>query len=111
MAKLLVAMVNSGINVFVTTHSDFLIKEINNLILLNNDFPEKEKWLKKNKKSYTPLDKLDPKYVSIYQTENNTLKKIEVTDKGIEIPFFDEEISSLFNISTELEYLNEFKTK
>ena len=34
-ARLLVRLVNVGIKVFVTTHSDYIIKELNTLIMLN----------------------------------------------------------------------------
>ena len=34
-ARLVARMVNAGIKVFITTHSDYLIKEINTLIMLN----------------------------------------------------------------------------
>src|SRR5690606_41226722 len=61
MAKLIAAIVNIDIRVFITTHSDFLIKELNNLVLLNNEFPEKEDWLIRNKKNYNSSDKLNHK--------------------------------------------------
>jgi hypothetical protein len=32
MARLKVRLVNNGINVFITTHSDYIIKEFNNLL-------------------------------------------------------------------------------
>ena len=38
-ARLFARLVNLGIRVFVTTHSDYLIKEINTLMLLNQDKP------------------------------------------------------------------------
>ncbi len=107
MAKLLVSIVNIGIKVFVTTHSDFLIKEFNNLILLDNNFSEKEEWLHKNKKFYKASDKLNFNSVSVYQASNGGLIPLDITKKGIEIPFFDDEISSLFSTSSDLEYFVE----
>lgn len=104
MAKLIASIVNCGVKVFVTTHSDFLIKELNNLILLNNDFAEKEEWLDKNKKKYNMSDKLDFKTISVYQADNGTLNSLTITNKGIEIPFFDKEINSLFNTFSDLDY-------
>jgi predicted ATPase len=105
MAKLIVSLINLNIHVFITTHSDFLVKELNNLILLSNDFKEKQDWLNKNKKSYSELDKINHKEVSVYQATNGLLNKLNVTNKGIEIPFFDDEINSLFSISSDLDYL------
>ncbi|MEO5357245.1 MAG: ATP-binding protein [Nitrospirae bacterium YQR-1] len=36
-ARLLARLVNTGIKVFLTTHSDYIIKELNTLIMLNHD--------------------------------------------------------------------------
>jgi predicted ATP-dependent endonuclease of OLD family len=36
-ARLLARLVNLGIKVFITTHSDYIIKELNTLIMLNHD--------------------------------------------------------------------------
>jgi predicted ATPase len=35
-AKLLIQLVNAGIKILITTHSDYLVREINNRIMLNN---------------------------------------------------------------------------
>lgn len=104
MAKLIASIVNLGIKVFITTHSDFLIKELNNLILLKNDFQEKVDWLVKNKKRYSEKDYLDFNSISVYQGTNGTLNSLEISRTGIEIPFFDEEINNLFAISSDLDY-------
>lgn len=105
MAKLIASLINLNIRVFITTHSDFLVKELNNLILLSNDFKEKENWLNKNKKSYTSFDKLDYKDISVYQANDGQLDKLTVSHKGIEVPFFDDEINNLFTVSSDLDYL------
>lgn len=36
-ARLFARLINLGIKVFITTHSDYIIKELNTLIMLNND--------------------------------------------------------------------------
>ncbi|TAE56147.1 MAG: ATP-binding protein [Nostocales cyanobacterium] len=38
-ARLFARLVNIGIKVFITTHSDYIIKELNTLIMLNHDKP------------------------------------------------------------------------
>jgi predicted ATP-dependent endonuclease of OLD family len=38
-ARLFSRMANIGIKVFLTTHSDYIIKELNTLIMLNHDKP------------------------------------------------------------------------
>lgn len=104
-AKLIASIINLDIKVFITTHSDFLVKELNNLILLSNDFKDKEQWLTKNKKSYSKFDNIKFNDVSVYQAINGKLESLEVNNKGIEIPFFDDEINNLFSISSDLDYL------
>ncbi len=105
MAKLLVSLINLKIKVFITTHSDFLIKELNNLILLSNPFEGKESWLTKNKKNYSKKDKIEFTKVSVYQAKDGRIEKLLLTNKGVEIPFFDDEINHLFSISSDLDYL------
>lgn len=36
-AQFIAELVNAGIKVFMTTHSDYIIRELNTLILLNSD--------------------------------------------------------------------------
>lgn len=105
MAKLIASLINLKIKVFITTHSDFLVKEINNLILLSNNFKDKDKWLNKNKNLYTDKDNIKYTDVSVYQANNGVLDKLNISNKGIDIPFFDEEINNLFSISSDLDYL------
>jgi predicted ATPase len=105
MAKLIASLINMKVHVFITTHSDFLVKELNNLILLSNDFCGKKEWLLNNKKSYSTSDKIDYKDVSVYQAADGHLSKLIVSNKGIEVPFFDDEINNLFAISSDLDYL------
>jgi predicted ATPase len=38
-ARLFARLLNIGIKIFITTHSDYIIKELNTLIMLNNDKP------------------------------------------------------------------------
>ena len=104
MAKLIASIVNLKIKVFITTHSDFLINELKNLILLNNDFKEKENWLKNHKTIYNSKDKLNYENVNVYQAKNGTVESLNISKVGIEIPFFDDEISNIFRISNDLEY-------
>ena len=105
MAKLIASIIKLDIKVFITTHSDFLVKELNNLILLSNSFEGKKEWLNKNKKRYSDQDNIQNSDVSVYQAVNGKLEKLKVSNKGIEIPFFDDEINNLFSVSSDLDYL------
>ena len=104
MARLLVSCVNAGIKVLITTHSDYIIKEINNLIILHNDFEKKEEFLKKHKKHYTENDHLDPHSVRAYICEDGGLKQCNIDERGIDdMTVFDDTIDSINQISVELD--------
>ncbi|WP_424946043.1 AAA family ATPase [Candidatus Spongiihabitans sp.] len=102
MARLLAFCVNSGLKVLLTTHSDYLIKEFNNLIMLSNKFEGKDKFLARNKKDYTADDYLKPEAVKAYICEKGTLTPCEVDKTGIDMPVFDASIDSINQISNEL---------
>ena len=102
MARLLVFCVKSRLKVLITTHSDYMIKEINNLIMLNGDFEGKDKFLRTNKKDYTEDDCLNPKSVKAYICKDGTLHPCEVDEIGIDMPVFDDAIDKINRISNDL---------
>ena len=102
MARLLVFCVKSGLKVLITTHSDYMIKEINNLIMLNGNFEGKDRFLRTNKKDYTEDDCLNPKSVKAYICKDGTLHPCEVDERGIDMPVFDDAIDKINRISNDL---------
>lgn len=99
LAKLFSRLIKCGIKLLMTTHSDYLIKELNNLIVLNNDFDSKEELMTKYK--YTEDDILDKDRVKVYIAENHTLTPAKITDIGIEVGTFDDEIIEMNNFFDE----------
>jgi len=93
MARLFAKLIKAGIKVFVTTHSDYLIKELNNLIILGNEFEGKAKIMKKY--GYIEEDVLDRTKVKVYIAEKNTLTPVLINEVGIEIDSFDREIREM----------------
>lgn len=102
-ARLLAHLLNKGINIFITTHSDYLIKELNNLIRLNHSITDKEKILKKYK--YKEHDILDYKRISAYINDFGDVKQILIDNMGMEIKTFDTTINSLSNAMDDI-YFN-----
>ena len=100
LARLLARCVRAGLRVLITTHSDYLIKEINNLVMLAQDFKSKDAILKKL--SYTADDALDPCSIRAYVAENGGLTRCEIDRFGIEMPVFDDTIDSINRVSVEL---------
>jgi hypothetical protein len=90
MARLLVHLIKAGVKVFVTTHSDYLIKELNNLIILGFEFEDKDEIMKKYQ--YTEEDFLDKSLVRAYIAEKQTLVPAPINELGIAVSSFDREI-------------------
>lgn len=96
-ARLLVLLVNAGIKVFITTHSDYIVRELSNCIMLNNLSDEQLNKFKKQ--GYSKEYKLESNKVKAYLAKNikgkNTLKEVEITkEQGIFMETFDEPIDS-----------------
>ena len=102
MARLIAACINAGIKVFVTTHSDYFVKEINNLIMLSNDFQDREAFLHRHRKHYSKDDFLKPESVSAYICEKGTLSPCAIDERGIQMESFDDTIDEINKISNEL---------
>ena len=100
LARLLARAVHAGLKVLITTHSDYLIKEINNLLMLSTDFKDKPKVLKKLK--YSEHDFLKPESVRAYVAENNSLTRCTIERYGIDMPVFDTTIHEINKVSNEL---------
>ena len=100
LARLLARFVRTGLKVLITTHSDYLIKEINNLVMLNSTFAEKESVVKKLK--YRSDDALEPESIRAYVAENNGLTKCDVDEFGIDMPVFDRTIDEINKVANEL---------
>ncbi len=100
LARLLASIVRVGLKVLITTHSDYLIKEINNLIMLSRPFPDKTDLVKKLK--YGKDEFLKPDLIRAYIAENNGLTACQVDNFGIDMPVFDKTIDDINRTSNEL---------
>ena len=116
-ARLLARLVNVGINVLVTTHSDYLIKELN-LLLLMHSHDEQIRAIA-DREGYVRGETLDSRSVSVYVARSEVLQKpgnkrksncrtltnIPVTPEvGIEIQSFDNAIEEMNRIEDQLLY-------
>lgn len=97
MAQLIINLVNRGIPVWITTHSDTIIQHINNMIKLKNH--EQVKELMKQY-DYSKADVLDIAKVSMYQfvsagINKSILKTLECTKYGFIVPTFNDALNDL----------------
>jgi ABC-type Mn2+/Zn2+ transport system ATPase subunit len=111
-AQIFARLVNAGINVFITTHSDYIIKEINTLIMLNTKKEQCASIIDKYK--YTDDMLLSTEKVKVYlaeergQSRNTTLVPAEVDDEyGIEIGSFDDSINEMNTIQEAILFVEE----
>ena len=93
MAKLLVRLLKADIKVFITTQSDYLIKELNNLIILSNEFQDRNEIMKKYQ--YIKEEVLNKSLVKAYAIERNSLICADIDEMGIEVASFDKEIDEM----------------
>lgn len=100
-ARLLVRAVRAGLKVLITTHSDYIVKEINNLLMLSKDFKDKPRVLKKH--GYSEQDFLNPDSVRAYVAEEHSLTQCTIDRFGIDMPVFDKTIDAINRVSSELE--------
>lgn len=100
LARVLARFVRAGIRVLITTHSDYLLKEINNLVMLCNDFEDKE--TVKRTLGYSEHDGLSPELIRAYVAEDGGLTRCTIDSMGIDVPPFDEVIRKINRTSHEL---------
>lgn len=111
MARLFARLVNLGIRVFVTTHSDYIVKELNTLIMLHQDKP----YLKQiaQAEGYRTEELIAAEKIRVYiaknelmSLENNNRRSRHPTlvraridpELGIDAPSFDKTIDKMNEI-------------
>ena len=115
-ARLFARLVNLGVKVFITTHSDYIIKELNTLIMLNHDKPHLKKVAEEN--GYQKSELINADQVKVYVAEKALLDLEEGQKKrrrghtlvpadidpefGIEVSSFDETIDAMNKIQRDI---------
>jgi ABC-type multidrug transport system ATPase subunit len=97
-ARIISKIVNKGFKVLISTHSDYIIRELNNLMMLNNS--------PKLAKEYEYQDDvlLDYKRVGaiLFHYETRKTANLEITNTGLEVETIDKVINELNDKSQEL---------
>ena len=103
MAKVLARLTNAGIKVLITTHSDYLIREINNSIMLSHDVEDKQAIMARNQ--IQPCDLLSSTQVSAYSIDiEGKINTLEVNQMGIDTQIFDTIIDQSNQLQNEIYY-------
>ena len=71
-ARLFARLVNLGVKVFITTHSDYIIKELNTLIMLNQEKPHLKKIAKRE--GYDRAELLNSERIKMYVAEEDLIR-------------------------------------
>ncbi|QQZ30396.1 AAA family ATPase [Thiothrix subterranea] len=102
-ARLISKLVNKGMRVVISTHSDYLIREINSLIMLSQEHPQRADLMEKY--GYTEAEILKPEQVGAYLFDKNSIQTMEVSqEEGIIATTFDEVINDLNETSDDIFY-------
>ncbi len=114
-ARLFAQLVNVGVKVYMTTHSDYIVKEFNSLIMLNKNEERIQKIAKQE--GYQANELLSPENIKVYIAEKRsilvdgnskktpcqTLTPVSIdTDYGIEARSFDDTIDDMNRIQEEI---------
>lgn len=87
-ARLIARLVNSGVKVLLTTHSDYIVREINNLVSMSEVGTERAELL--NRYSLIDQDILRPSQVHAYcASPSGGFSAMEVSPSGIDTAIFD----------------------
>ncbi len=102
-ARILAKVCNRGVRVIVSTHSDYFIRELNNLIMLKKSFASKEEIMQRY--GYTENMLLAPHDVGAYLFVGSEISKMEInSEEGIIAKTFDDVINTLNTSSDEIYY-------
>lgn len=97
-ARVLARLARSGIKVLISTHSDYLIRELNNLIMLSADTDG----TLRQRHGYDEEETLQPAQVGAYLFNTERSQPIEVKETGIEVETIDREINALNAVSQDI---------
>ncbi len=112
MARLLVRLANAGVRVLVSTHSDYIVRELNAMIMIHKNPTDGLKIAKQ----YDAQDIINPEHVSMYYTNSNgeyvdvkgkkqkglILEKAEIDELGISAMSFKDDLKEINGLHREL---------
>ena len=114
MARLIAMLVNAGLYVAITTHSDYIIRELNTLIMLHDSGNPRLRQIAKNLRYFpdgseestgSPNCLLDPDRVKCYVAKDGTVEPMDVSKKyGIEVTSFDDSIREFNDLQKRILY-------
>jgi hypothetical protein len=116
LARIFGKLINNGIRLLVNTHSDYILRELNNLIMLSSvDRPAKNKmkaW------GYSEDEAIKSEFVGAYlfDTDKNTpgsvtVESLTVEKNGFEVKTIDAAINRLNQVSEDIYYYMRYESE
>lgn len=106
LARIFVKMMNAGIKLIISTHSDYIIREINNMIMADGLAKENDPIVEElgyDNGMLLPQDKFAPYIFDFNSNGKVTVQSLEVDKFGFNMPSIDEAINGQ-NANTETLY-------
>ena len=100
-ARVLAKLVRAGFKVIVSTHSDYIIRELNNLTMIGTAFQDestKAELLDAFKERHYHYDEstyLDKEEIGVYLFQDQTITALPVEEDGFEVPSINQEIEQM----------------
>lgn len=111
LTKLFARLINNGFRLLISTHSDYIVRELNNLIMLSSSKKEVNKL--REKFLYKPDEVILKDDIGVYyfnyppKGKNNkqiVIECLNITESGFEIPSIDKTIDDQNKVAEELYY-------
>jgi predicted ATPase len=120
LARIFAKLINKGLRLIVSTHSDYIVREFNNLIMVSSNKTE-VKEIAKTIGGYEDDEYINKNEIAAYvfdfkkskkeESKKSEVKNIEVSEMGFEISTVDETIDEQNRISEELYYTLKYGKK
>ena len=106
LARIFGELINKGLRLIISTHSDYIIREINNLVMLSNTSKEYQKEI--SSMGYKSSMMIKPNmlgaYMFEYENDRVVVNKINVTKEGFASLSIDDTIGALNENSESIYY-------
>ncbi len=99
-ARFLAQAVNRGFRILISTHSDYVLRELNHLLQLGRADGRAKKLV--HDLGYPEDALLRPEDIGVYLFQDGTAKDVEVSEEGFEVKTIEDEIAKLNEIQQKI---------
>ena len=111
LARIFARLLNNGLRLVISTHSDYILRELNNLIMLGSKSDELNDIKKQyhfKEDEYILVDEVDVHYFHYKLKTQASVKKLKISDYGFDVPSIDEAIEKQNQLTDDLYYTMKF---